>query len=391
MTISLVDLGALPDRMEPVVRRCFSDDLERAYRYVDRLCLNLCLNLARDCRLVGPANEPVEQLIERVGVAPWAVYLLDAVLDILREEDVACQMWHGREGRGHYLSDASTELLQAAEAACPAATTVFRLIERCRQQAAGFLTGRTSGFQAIFPRGDIEPWERLHSQDSVMSIYADLVLPALEAVIARRMRILEVGAGVGAVLQRCAPSLQQSGIEEYWFTDISRFFVQRAQRAYAGVSWLRFADVDIDMPLESQGLPAGSFDVVIGVNVVHAAKRLRASLRAIHDILKPNGYLILAEGSPPDRLRRWRLDVVFAFLRSWWDVMIEPMRPRPGFLMPSEWELALRTCNFDPVYLLPGEEWFQGPCRGGVMVARKQASSSVPWRHPGSGEVTWPT
>lgn len=387
MTASLLDFDTLLDRAEPAFHRCFSDDLERAYRYVDGLCLNLCLDLARDCRLLGRASEPVEQLIERVGVAPQAVYLLGAALDILSEEGFARQTQHGWESRGHYPPDAGAELLRSAEAACPGATTVFRLIERCRHRAAGFLAGQTSGFQAIFPRGDMEQWERLHTQDSVMSVYADLVLPTLEALAIRRMRILEVGAGVGAVLQRSVPLLQQFGVGEYWFTDVGRLFVQRAQRSYPGMPWLRFADVDIDMPLQSQGIPAGSFDVVIGVNVLHAAKRLRASLLGIHDVLKPNGYLILAEGSPPDRTRRWRLDVVFAFLRGWWDVVIEPMRPRPGFLTPSEWESALRTCHFDPVYLLPGEQWFRGPCRGGVMVAAKQVSSGAR-RHPRIGEVT---
>lgn len=387
MTGPILDLRTLPDHVEPMVRQCFSESLERAYRYVDRLSLNLCLGLAHDCRLLGPASEPVDQLVERVGVAPEAIYLLDAVLDILTEEDFARQTRHGWEGRGHYLPDVSAELLRSAESACPEAIAIFRLIERCREHSAGFLTGRTSGFQVFFPRGDIEPWSRLHTQDSVMSIYADLVLPTLEAIGVQRMRILEVGAGVGAVLQRCASWLEQSGIEEYWFTDVGRLFVQRAKCTYAGMSWLRFACVDIDVPLQSQGLPAESFDVVIGVNVLHAAKRLCPSLREIHNVIKPNGYLILAEGSPPDLSQRWRLDVVFAFLRSWWDVMVEPMRPRPGFLMPSEWKSALRACNFDPVFLLPGEKWFRGPCRGGVIVARKQASSSAVW-HPGIGEVT---
>jgi SAM-dependent methyltransferase len=374
--------------MEPHFHRCFSAELERAYRYVDRLCLDLCLGLARDCRLLGPTSETFEQLADRVGVAPEAAYLLGAVLDILSEEGFARRTRLGWEGRGTYPPDVSSELQRSAKAACPGAAPVFQLIERCRQHAAGFLAGRTSGLEVIFPRGDIDPWERLHSEDSVMSVYADLVPPTLEAIASRRMRILEVGAGVGAVLRRCAPPLQEFDIQEYWFTDLGQLFVQRAQRRYAGLPGLRFASIDIDVPLQSQGLGAGSFDVVLGVNVLHVAKRLHASLREIHDVVKPNGYLILAEGSPPDSLRRWRLDVVFAFLRGWWDVTIDSMRPRPGFLMPSEWQRALRACNFDPVYLLPGERWFRGPCRGGVMVAVKQGPSRGSWRHPAAGEAT---
>ena len=91
-------------------------------------------------------------------------------------------------------------------------------------------------------------------------------------------------------------------------------------------------------------------------------------------MLRPLGYLLIAEGSPPDRSRRWRLDVVFAFLRGWWDVSLEPpWRQSPGFLWPSQWKGALMAAGYDPVRALPGEEWFRGPCRGGVVLARRSA------------------
>jgi pyochelin synthetase len=209
-----------------------------------------------------------------------------------------------------------------------------------------------------------------------MSIYAEMIVPALAAVLAPGMRVLELGAGVGAVLRRCTALLQGRHIEEYAFTDVGQTFIQNARTKYGDFPWLRFAQVNMDLPLRDQGLPPESFEAVIGVNVLHAAKGLRRSLREIHRVLKTNGHLILGEGSPPNRAERWRLDVVFAFLRGWWDVSLDPVvRPRPGFLLPSEWEAALRVCGFSPVYLLPGEAWFRGSCRGGVIVARKQRVS----------------
>jgi pyochelin synthetase len=190
------------------------------------------------------------------------------------------------------------------------------------------------------------------------------------------MRVLELGAGVGAVLRRCIDLLQRHDVAEYLFTDLGQTFVQNAHTKYGDIPWLHFAQVNMDLPLRDQGLAPESFDAVIGVNVLHAAKGLRRSLHEIHRVLKANGHLILAEGSPPERDERWRLDVVFAFLRGWWDVSLDPVvRPRPGFLLPTEWEAALRVCGFSPVFLLPGEEWFRRSCRGGVIVARKQQDS----------------
>lgn len=68
------------------------------------------------------------------------------------------------------------------------------------------------------------------------------------------------------------------------------------------------------------------------------------------------------------------LDIVFAFLRGWWDASLEPpWRQSPGFLWPYQWKRALIAAGYYPVRVLPGEEWFHGPCRGGVVLARTPA------------------
>ena len=391
MTVSALGISALRTQMEPLFARSFSDDLERAYSYVDRLCLHFCFRLAHDCRLLESHAEPLAELIARAGVAADAVYLLGAALDILAEEGFARRTERGWESSRLCPPDDSAELQKKARTACVEATPVFELIERCHEHAVGFLTGREPGFRAVFPRGDIGLWERVHTVDKVMSIYADLVVPALAAIAGRRMQLLEIGAGIGAVLRRCVPLFHRFDIEQYWFTDLGQLFVQRAQGIYGGEKGMRFAKVDLDLPLRDQGFPPESFDGVIAVNVLHLAKDLCFSLQEIYSVLKTPGYLIFAEGSPPDRFRRWRLDVAFAFLRGWWDVSIAPgLRSRPGFLLPSEWQKALLACGFDSVYLLPGENWFRGPCRGGVVIAGKQTRIAAGQPHGSTGEVSCP-
>jgi SAM-dependent methyltransferase len=205
-----------------------------------------------------------------------------------------------------------------------------------------------------------------------MSIYADLVVPALETIARPRMQLLEVGGGVGAVLQRNLSMLDRLEVD-YKFTDLGQSFVQAARHGYSGRGRLTFARLDLDSPFHDQGLLPESFDVVIAVNVLHVVKHLSLSLRELFDVLRPRGYLLLSEGSPPDRFRRWRPDIIFGFLRGWWNVSTgAPWRPRPGFLLPSEWKEALLECCYDPVHLLPGENWFRQACRGGLILAQKQ-------------------
>jgi SAM-dependent methyltransferase len=358
--------------LDPVFARAFSNDLELAYGHVDRLCLHFCFHLANSCGLLQISPEPLADIAARVGVAEEATYLLGATLDILREEGFAERTGEGFRRARPCPNDDSERMQREARAVCPAAGPVFEMIERCHRHAVDFLTGRKTGAAVVFERGDLGLWERLHTVDRVMSIYADLVPPTLETIASPRMRLLEVGGGVGAVLRRCLPMLERLGYENYMFTDIGQSFVQAAQRSYGGMERISLARIDLDLPLRSQHLPSEGFDVVIAVNVLHVVKSLSFSLNELRGVLKPLGHLLAAEGSPPGRTRRWRLDVVFAFLRGWWNVSTEsPWRPNPGFLSPSQWMDALTAAGYDSAQALPGETWFRGPCRGGVVLARR--------------------
>jgi SAM-dependent methyltransferase len=372
MPAGCIDVEALKISMESVFSRSFSADLARAYFYIDSLCLHLCFHIAHECRLSQARSERLTDLCARIGVVPDALYLLNTVLDILQEEGYVQQLENGCLSCRPCPQDRSAEVQREARLSCPQALPTLQMIERCHDNALAFLSGRKSGMEVIFPRGDTWLWERVQSEDAVMSIYADLLPPPLEALLGRGARLLEVGAGVGAVVRRCLPILREHGIREYWFTDLGKLFVQQARRLYGEEPFMLFRTLDVDLPFSAQGVAPETFDAVIAVNVLHVAKEVAFTLREIHAALKTSGWLICAEGSVPDRIKRWRLDLVFAFLRGWWDVSTDQtLRPRPGFLMPSQWKDALQACGYRRVYMLPGEDWFAGPCRGGLILAQK--------------------
>jgi SAM-dependent methyltransferase len=372
--------GAIENRtpsinLEEFFSRRFCPRLERAYGYVDALCQHLCFHLVHECRLLEAGSGTLQELKDRSGSVPAAQYLLRTVLDVLVEGgSLAIQGDEWRVCRP-CPADRSLELQRQAREDCPEALATFELIARCHDYAPGYLTGRKPGMAAVFPSGSLQLWERLHTTDSVMSVYADLLEVPLSLLLKRNAaRVLEVGAGVGSVVRKYS-HLLRDGLTDYWFTDVGRLFVERARNTYKGESFLRFAVIDLDMPLSTQGLEKESFEAVIAVNVMHSAKDLAFTLREVHSILKKPGDLICAEGSPPTPGRRWPLDLIFAFLQGWWDVSLDPiLRPRAGFLFPSEWRHALLTCGFDSVCAQPGEGWFAGPCRGGLIIASKGQS-----------------
>jgi hypothetical protein len=45
--------------------------------------------------------------------------------------------------------------------------------------------------------------------------------------------------------------------------------------------------------------------------------------------------------------------------------------------MPDQWKDALLACGYQRVYGLPGEDWFAGPCRGGLILAEKVPSRAT--------------
>ena len=353
--------------VELTASRCFSDRLEDAYLHIDRLSAHFCFRVAHEFGLCEEAT------IERPAwLAPEAEYLWRYVLDVLHEDGYRMRAGDQWRAVKPCPADDSLRLYQEAPLACPEAAAIFELMKRCYDSAPAFLTGKQTGVSVIFPRGDLCLWERVHRQDAVMSIYADLVPPELADVLQKGARVLEVGAGVGAVLRRCLPMLKERETAEYWFTDLGRLFVQRAEREFSGEALAHFAVLDLDQPLAPQGFAPGWFDVVLGVNVLHSARNLEFSLRELRSLLRVGGTVILGEGSPPQAGKRWRLDFVFAFLRGWWDVSLDPgFRPRPGFLFPREWMKLLRHCGYASVTAFPGEEWFRGDCRGGLVVATK--------------------
>jgi polyketide synthase PksN len=356
-----------------VIGQCFSPDIERAYTNIDLLALHFCCGLVHRFGLFdeGPVFT-FDDVLRKTGGVPDAHYLLRTALDILREEGYVSEESEAWRVCRPCPPDETPRLQDEARESCPGAISVFECMERCHAHAVAFITGEETGLDVIFPNGDLRLWERVCRESGVISVYNDLVATLLEHLLPPEgARVLEVGGGIGGIIKQSLSMLRARNVQEYWFTDLGKYFVKRMQGTYRGEEFLRFAVADIDRPLAGQAIEPG-FDLIMGVSVVHAAKNLEFTLREFRSALREGGHLLLGEASPPARGRRWRLDMMLAFLAGWWDVTLDPMlRPRPGLLFPSEWLELFRVCGYQSAMALPGEAWFRGSCRGGLLVARK--------------------
>ncbi|KAK2054714.1 hypothetical protein LY76DRAFT_638245 [Colletotrichum caudatum] len=165
-----------------------------------------------------------------------------------------------------------------------------------------------------------------------------------------RATILEIGGGTGGGTQAILDALGRGSggdgrgalFERYDFTDISQGFFEAAQKRFE--PWrdlMTFRKLDIEADPVAQGFDAGSYDIVVACQCLHATKAMDRTMTNVRRLLKPGGKLVLIETT------RDALDVfmAFGFLPGWW-LSEEPERVNSPSLTVPFWDQVLRRNGF---------------------------------------------
>src|SRR5207253_9098782 len=94
---------------------------------------------------------------------------------------------------------------------------------------------------------------------------------------------------------------------------------------------------DLEKSAAEQGFEIGSFDFIIGTNVLHAVANIRASLRNLYDLLAPGGSLVFMDVATP---QLWT-ETVFGLTSGWWRLSDRELRPVHALLGRAQWERVL--------------------------------------------------
>jgi SAM-dependent methyltransferase len=325
--------------------------------YTARTALGLAFDLGWEAPL--RQGSTVDELL--AGFHPPSRIPAEWILRFLVEKDLLLQ-----EGERFRLEGTPSldlqELREIAEREAPGHLPNLDLLDAVRSHVRPFFTDGKSGEACLFDLAVFPLWLDYFRNENILYRSNNLfALTALRRALKPGMRILELGGGVGSfaqlLSQMSAGTGELANISEYRFTDIAPTFLRRAQRglrdAAPGIPFT-FGSLDINRPLDEQGLAGATFDAIVGINVLHVAKDLPATLRLLKNHLAPEGKLILGECIKPDLAKPIYLEFFFQFMSSFTEVKTDPiLRPTHGFLTPETWIRILEQTGFTSVQDIP--------------------------------------
>jgi len=308
-----------------------------------------------------------EETIEQLNFTPKAKYALGWMLSFLNQNGFL-EAAGNKDGKRYcYNKSDDIELqafLQKTAELDPKILSSSRLMEYVINEYPNFFSGLKKGFEILFSGDKAIFWNEYFSNDnSGYSVHNSFgALGILKWALERNnVRLLEVGAGTGSASSALIDKLKEkkllSRISEYILSDISPVFLRIGNRAIMNRVSDDFAyslkRLDFDKPLPAQGIQENGVDIVYGVNSLHVAKNLVASLQNIYQVIKPDGMLILSECCRANAGRLLSQEIVFNLLDNYVDVDLdEDLRPLPGFLDAAHWRRNLEAAGFKNIYAI---------------------------------------
>lgn len=158
-------------------------------------------------------------------------------------------------------------------------------------------------------------------------------------------KILEIGAGTGGLTSKVLCGLEPEHEERlygsYTFTDVSSGFFVQAQSRFKDSQAIEYKALDISQDPTLQGFQAGSYDLIIASNVLHATPCLSQTLANCRRLLRPDGRLVLQELAPRIKFPNF----IMGLFSGWW-LGREDGRVDEPYVAPSVWDAKLREAGF---------------------------------------------
>ena len=355
-----------------LLQKFSTPDFAQGYEIINQRALSLCLKVVEHYGLFRdqPPVETMESITDKIHFVPRARYLVERMMTLLTEEKYLSHFDNSWAAIRPFLPLTREWTDPHVYPHGLSVDPIFEYFRRVEENVFAFFSGRKIGPGIVFDKGNRSFWESLNNDSIFFAPYAQLAAFIAEGCMSDGARILEIGAGTGAVTARLL-EINSTKMSKYLYTDVSTVFLDKGKDRFGEYPFIEFKTYDVDEPPRPQGIEEGVFDVVLGVNAIHVARDISKSLRFLRSLLRPSGRLIIGEGSPPDPHRMWRPDLLFGILDGWWNVTTDSnLRPQPGWLLPSNWQALFQDAGFVGICALPEEEYFGRDTYGGVIAGQ---------------------
>ncbi|MEZ4719116.1 MAG: polyketide synthase dehydratase domain-containing protein [Caldilineaceae bacterium] len=237
--------------------------------------------------------------------------------------------------------------LAAFAAAHPRFAADIALIQATGASLADVFSGKKDAVEVLFPGGSADlltAFYRNGGDGAATQRLMERVMTTATADLPQRrpLRVLEVGAGTGALTSMLLPYLPADRTE-YTFTDISPKFLGDAQRQFGDYSWIDYRTFDLEQPLAEQGIEAHGYDLVVASNVLHATADLHKTLATVAQCLAADGLLLFHELTD----HNITYDNIFGLFDEWWSDT--ELRPERALMDRAAWVTLLRDCGYRDV------------------------------------------
>nr|AGS77291.1 polyketide synthase [Myxococcus fulvus] len=341
-------------------------DLEGAFERIDVLSQDLLLGAFQRMGVFQSAGEraTLSELSARLEVVDTHRKLFQALLGILERGRIL-----EREGR----SFITTPRVEAARAGAsrgaseqarlvqefPELEPHVRLLRTCVQSYPEVLSGRIDSTEVMFPGGSTSLVEGVYRGSALSDYFNHLSAEAVRTQVERRLAldasatvtVLEVGAGTGGTSEFVLSRLKGlGGRVRYLYTDISQAFVRHGATRYgAQHPFAEFVTFDVETPVDQQAVPAGSVDIVLGANVLHATRDIRRTVANIKRLLKAHGLLLVNDTTAVQGY----VTMTFGLMKGWWRFDDPAARLEGAPLLDAgQWLSVLQGGGFEPVRAL---------------------------------------
>ena len=236
------------------------------------------------------------------------------------------------------------------------------------------LSGEESALNFLFPGGSFELADELYCRAAQSRYFNGIVRAVVEAFVAGTpqgppVRILEVGGGTGGTTTAILTGLPADRIQ-YHFTDVSDFFVARAEERFQDSSFVSYGLLDLETDLRQQGYAAGQFDIVLAANVLHATRDLGKTVDAVRSLLAADGLLLLYEVTDPPSY----FDTTVALIEGW-QVYNDGLRVDSPLLQTAQWLELLAARGFAEAQAFPAAGSPAEVIGSHILVARRTRRS----------------